>query len=93
MDLVCGCLGHSSLLTCHCPLCVACDRRGCVSGRCNGCHFYRTTGHEQSLGLDGKEARAHCLVVSGTLLGFMASGATSVVRGAATAAAGTVPEA
>lgn len=44
--------------------------------------------HEQDISLGDREARAHWLAISGTLLGFAATGATSVMRGAASA--GTV---
>ena len=41
--------------------------------------------HEQDIGLGDRESRAHWLAITGTLVGFAASGAASVLRSAAVA--------
>lgn len=58
---------------------------GLVSGANSINQLINRSNHEQSIGLEDKEARAHWLAISGTVLGFAASGATSVLRGATTA--------
>lgn len=61
---------------------------GAVSGVISTLKLWNRYKHEQNIGLGHKEARAHWLAVSGTALGFLASGATSALRSVATA--GTV---
>lgn len=61
---------------------------GAVSGVISAFKLWNRYKHEQSIGLGHKEARAHWLAVSETALGFLTSGSTFVLRGAATA--GTV---
>lgn len=59
-----------------------------VSGAQSVSELVRRNTHEQDISLSDEEARAHWLAISGTVLGFAAAGASSIVRGAATA--GTV---
>lgn len=58
---------------------------GAVSGVNNISQLVKRRYHEQDIGLGHREARSHWLAICGTVLGFAASGATSLVRGAATA--------
>lgn len=56
---------------------------GVVSGYNSALRLAKLSHHEQDISLGSSEARSHWLAISGTFLGFAASGATTVIRGAA----------
>lgn len=58
---------------------------GAVTGYNSVAQLVKRNYHEQAITLGDREARAHWLAICGTVLGFAASGATTLVRGAATA--------
>lgn len=61
---------------------------GAVTGYNSVSQLVKRKYHEQDINFGNREARAHWLAICGTVLGFAASGTTSLIRGAATA--GTV---
>lgn len=56
-----------------------------VTGYNSVSQLVKRNHHEQEISLGNREARAHWLAICGTVLGFASSGATTLVRGAATA--------
>ena len=58
---------------------------GTVSGSLSAGKLWKRNKHEQSISLGDKESRAHWLAITGTLVGFAASGAASALRSAAVA--------
>lgn len=58
---------------------------GVVTGASSVKQLFNRADHEQSIALSDKEARLHWLSVTGTVVGFAASGMASFVRSAATA--------
>ena len=58
---------------------------GTVSGGMSAAKLVERSKHEQDIGLGDRESRAHWLAITGTLVGFAASGAASVLRSVAVA--------
>lgn len=58
---------------------------GLLCGATSVKRLFHRAGHEQSISVYDKDSRAHWLTITGTFVGFLASGASSALRSAATA--------